>query len=198
MTELYVYDLSKANFDVEEVLNLLPTSVLERVKRRADKADLRNSCFAWSMIAQHYRWGDEVSLEIGKRGKPSVKNCHFNLSHSKNLVAILYSDQECGVDLQVVEKGKDYDLFASKIFSEEEKRRYLESDEKEIVFTRIWSEKEAWLKKTGQGVDVHKLHLVKSDAESVLITAEDGELYMLSASVPDGKKLLENVEVIKV
>lgn len=96
------------------------------------------------------------ALEYGAYGKPYWKENqgYFNLSHSENYVAAVFSDCEAGIDIQY-QKPIDYGRIARRFFSEEEqeslRKETLQGDDI-LLFYRLWSRKEAYGKCTGRGV----------------------------------------------
>lgn len=98
----------------------------------------------------------EMEYSFGKHGKPYFKNkpdLFFSISHSSNLVLVVFSDKEIGCDIQVVKKvdSKIYD----KVLTENEKL-VLEGIKDEVSrnkqFFIYWAIKEALVKKTGEGL----------------------------------------------
>ncbi len=92
----------------------------------------------------------------GQYGKPSLQEhpeLFFNLSHSGHYAAIAAGDTPCGVD---VEKTRTrYDRIAARYFTEEENAllsRCRDCEERDWTFLRIWTRKESFLKRTGEGL----------------------------------------------
>ena len=92
--------------------------------------------------------GEEIIVE----GKPHFKesNIKFNISHEDNLVAVIVSDRECGIDL--TRKVTNLDL-ANKILSFDEKEDYDKAEDKEKFIATKWAMKEAYSKMTGTGLN---------------------------------------------
>lgn len=107
----------------------------------------------------------EVVLEEGRFGKPYLKGYRnifqFNLSNSKNRIAIAVNPagNEVGIDLEIVNKNYDYWDIAPWYFSKNECDRIFSHRD----FFRCWTKKEALLKVTGVGLvdDLNKLDLSK-------------------------------------
>ena len=91
--------------------------------------------------------GLEISAD--ENGKPYFKNhpqFHFNISHSKDIIAVAVSSAPVGVD---AEKLRDANLkIAERRFTETEKA-FVKTNED---FFYVWTRKEAYLKKTGKGL----------------------------------------------
>lgn len=98
-------------------------------------------------------WKTE-QVGYGKDGKPCLTESRrkYNLSHSGVWVALGISDVEIGVD---IERGRRYhSATARKLFTEEEQRMLEEAEteeERDHLFTRLWTEWEAVLKLEGTG-----------------------------------------------
>lgn len=93
--------------------------------------------------------GHTPEIKIGKNGKPYIDGLHFNLSHSGNLIACAFSDDEVGID---VEKIRSYRPRVLKSFHPAEVARVEKSEDKDTEFYKIWTMKEAYLKFLGTGI----------------------------------------------
>ncbi|MCK5519516.1 MAG: 4'-phosphopantetheinyl transferase superfamily protein [Candidatus Marinimicrobia bacterium] len=91
-------------------------------------------------------------------GKPYLDNypdIHFNLSHSGNAIALLFSQKPCGIDIENLKKRHSEEKLVKRFFHKDEVDRYFEAtSEKERTnyFFRIWTLKEAYLKAIGTGI----------------------------------------------
>ena len=95
---------------------------------------------------------EQLLFEYGKYGKPYLKNeaLQFNLSYTHGAYVIALSDSEIGADIKRLRAAKPH--VASRCFTDSEKR-YLYQDMKQCDrrFYELWTQKEAYLKYTGQG-----------------------------------------------
>jgi phosphopantetheinyl transferase (holo-ACP synthase) len=120
----------------------------------------------------------EVQIDESTKGKPYIKSrpFYYNLSHSGDYVICAVSDCEIGVDIQKMSNGigvksrVDYKNIgntkaakakntrkstADRFFAEEEKNMLAsihDETERNLLFYRLWSRKEALGKLTGMGV----------------------------------------------
>ena len=82
-------------------------------------------------------------------GKPFFEDYpefHFNISHCEDLIAVAISRKPVGVDIEVL---RDVNLeIAGRFFSEKETRFSKTCRD----FLYVWTRKEAFLKKTGEGL----------------------------------------------
>jgi 4'-phosphopantetheinyl transferase len=102
----------------------------------------------------------EVQFDYQPRGKPVLADkfanskIAFNLSHSQGLGLCAVSYRQIGVDLEYMRAIDDVEALAHRFFlpREFELVRSLPADQKQQVFFRYWTCKEAYLKATGEGI----------------------------------------------
>jgi 4'-phosphopantetheinyl transferase len=102
----------------------------------------------------------KIRLARNCHGKPSleglqkVRRVRFNLSHSNGFALYAVTlDREIGVDLECIAHIQELEQVADRFFSERERTliHSLKGVQKDEVFFRIWTRKEALLKAQGQG-----------------------------------------------
>lgn len=105
--------------------------------------------FVFKIAKDEYGLKEPPTLSLSENGKPYFKDLpdfHFNISHSKNLLAIAFSNAPVGVD---IEKHREINLrIAERYFCETEKQ-YVNDP---VSFFYVWTRKEAYLKKSGDGI----------------------------------------------
>ena len=94
-------------------------------------------------------------LRFGEHGKPSLAefpDVHFNLSHANGVTACIVTDGECGIDCECVRPCRM--RVAKKVFSDEEQAALEAVGEsgRDMLFFRIWTLKEAFVKALGIGI----------------------------------------------
>lgn len=98
------------------------------------------------------------AFEIGSFGKPALAaphlrlRPHFNISHTRGLVACAIASVPVGVD---VEASKvEVSLAVAEHFASSERAMLAKAagDERQAMFFRLWTLKEAYLKATGEGL----------------------------------------------
>jgi 4'-phosphopantetheinyl transferase len=103
----------------------------------------------------------EVQFDYEPRGKPVLaatfanSGLLFNLSHSQGLaLCAVNRDRRIGIDLEYIRPISDVEALAQRFFlpREYDVMRSLSADQKQEVFFRYWTCKEAYLKATGQGI----------------------------------------------
>ena len=127
--------LNRSNIQHECVISLLKEAVLTEYGLRVSKSDI-------------------LRTEYGKPYFPAETGIHFSLSHCSGLVVCLLSDKPCGADAEPV---RDYrERVAARICSQDEKALLIaaEGDEKDRLFTSLWTLKEAYAKADGRGISV--------------------------------------------
>ena len=98
----------------------------------------------------------DVKIEITKSGKPFFENIaglHFNISHSGSEVAIAFSTNPVGFDMEVLDRERGCLAIAERFFTAEESREVkMAGDSANELFARLWTAKEAMLKLSGEGL----------------------------------------------
>ncbi len=107
-----------------------------------------------------YRISKMPSFDYLPHGKPTLagrKDIHFSISHCQKAVGCLLKTTPCGLDIERIREAKP-DL-VEYTMNEEEQRRIHESSRPNVVFTLLWTQKEAVAKALGSGIghDVKEL-----------------------------------------
>jgi phosphopantetheine--protein transferase-like protein len=107
----------------------------------------------------------EIVFLYGENGKPTLKTplnkIAFNISHSaNNLVILIDSYRSIGVDIESELKPNKVGIQMAKRFFHQQEFSILQNaeiEEQSILFSWIWTLKEAVLKSTGTGIlSIHK------------------------------------------
>lgn len=100
----------------------------------------------------------EWSFSHNVYGKPAIANSisqtlYFNLSHTHSCAYVIVSNvSECGIDVEEKRKIPLTKGLTELVFSEEERYYYDTIEDKETMFYRFWTLKEAHLKALGSGL----------------------------------------------
>ena len=155
--------------ELEQAIASLPDWRREKALRFKHEQGRKECAFAYLLLCQalreHYGITEKPSFIMGEHGKPELdfnvnpnsklstlnSKPYFNLSHCKNAVACVVSDQEIGVDVESV--GRYNESLARHVLSVEEFEAVSSSANPQIPFTRLWTQKEAIVKLTGRGID---------------------------------------------
>lgn len=140
-----------------EKVETLPNNVMEYLKDYKNQERYNQSINAWKLLSEKLKSDFNINLEnceIKKtnNGKPFIDGIYFNISHSKDLVSVIISDTECGIDIQYVNSKINHRLMAKKVLSCEEYDIYIKSDDKIGYFISQWTKKEAYLKCYNDGI----------------------------------------------
>ncbi len=87
------------------------------------------------------------------RGKPYLRThseIHFSIAHSGGCAAAAVSDEEIGIDAELIREAPMRAL--KRAFSASENERILASSNSNLEFFRIWTRKEAYGKYLGSGI----------------------------------------------
>lgn len=136
--------------------------------------------------------GREVQVQFGEHGKPyfaDLPQFHFSLSHSGSMVLCAVSEYEIGCD---VERIRDYKERLAKRFFHPQEIDALEAqtdaEAKRLLFYRIWTLKESFLKATGRGLSLplNSFAVLTSDDDLQLqLTAEPNDYQLYSFDVAE-------------
>lgn len=130
------------------------------VKRPARQ--FRAARSALRRILSHHLERDPASLRFasGPHGKPALADgdASFNLSHSASWAVITIGSpawgDELGIDVEEVNPARRLDRLARRFFAAEEYELYQQAqpDERVVLFYRLWTLKEAYVKALGTGL----------------------------------------------
>ena len=124
----------------------------QRIKQNADDM-LIGEILAKALIKKIFEIPiAKQNFLYGEHGKPYLKefpNIHFNISHSGEYVVCCVSDKPIGIDIQKI--GKYNPDVAKRVCNEKELKQIEESIDKASEFTKLWTQKEAVLKRDGTG-----------------------------------------------
>ena len=104
---------------------------------------------------------NQIEFAYSSRGKPALGGTcsdyklQFNLSHSQDLaVYAITRDRLIGIDIEYMRSILDAEQIVNRFFSQNEQLVFskLASNHKEIAFFHAWTQKEAFLKATGDGL----------------------------------------------
>ena len=98
--------------------------------------------------------GASEKIAFGAREKPYLPDSgvHFNLSHAGEYAICAVGDTPLGCD---IERLRNYNMRVARRFFCEEEAALLEAadpEERELLFFRLWTLKESYLKATGDGL----------------------------------------------
>ena len=131
----------------------------ERFRFAADRARfISGRALARCLVGRYSGVAPEsVVLSFSEFGKPSpagIRDLHFNVSHSHDVVVCAIARRPVGVDVERVEQIPDLCELASRFFSvdEFEALQRVEGAQKTRHFFTCWTRKEAYVKAIGEGL----------------------------------------------
>ena len=170
-----ISDFADVNIDLSTI-NKTRKEYLEKLSSNSQKI----SYYAWMFLKDRVleEFGldvDELDLTYNEYGKPMFKEFCFNISHSKNLIAVGVSNNQIGVDIQVIE-GKDVSKLSKKLEIKDDDRP---------AFYKVFSSLEAKGKKEGTGIFPSSLKSKDYNISKQLIISDEINDYVLSIDCVD-------------
>ena len=163
------------DFPLDEALDQLSPQRREQAMKYRHEFGQRASAAAYLLLCQGLR--EEYGIEekpvfvYGEHGKPSLADyphIHFSLSHCREAVACLVSDRPVGVDVETIRPLRP--SLAEYTMNTDEIGQIRVSDDPDLMFTRLWTQKEALAKCLGSGIDTHLRDLLTLHPEVCLRT----------------------------
>lgn len=146
----------------EELLKLidsLPEWRREAALKYRFEQGRRECCLSYlllcDMLREHFGIKKPPRFVTGEHGKPTLdisdRGISFNLSHCKRAVACIVSDaEEVGIDVECT--GRYTAALADYCMSDAEREAIARAKCADTEFTTLWTQKEALLKLTGEGI----------------------------------------------
>lgn len=130
---------------------------------------------------------NEFEYTFNEYGKPYLKDSkiYFNISHSKDYVVCIISDDEVGIDIEY-KKDIDYSKIIKKFKIEEQNKIHNIDD-----FYSIWTKKEAYIKMKGKGLSIELDSFETDDIKEINILDD----YKISVCFKNNKT--DDIKIIK-
>ncbi len=130
----------------------------------ANKNDISKKAWLYlqEILSEDYNYIiNQDSLFFNEYGKPYLKNkdIYFNISHSKDLIAIIVDNQECAIDIELINYDKEINKFIDKCLSINEKKHIINLKDRHKYFYKIWTRKETYFKSLGTGIKYSYLNI---------------------------------------
>lgn len=161
MNEVHVHlaDLHELGAFAERHYTLLDAQERERHARFRFAKDQERFLHAHGLLRRilgQYLDHDPALLhfERGAHGKPFLKGfpLHFNLSDTKDALAIAVARHELGVDLETCARTVDHVGVGTHYFTPQEQAGIAQATDGKRHFLELWTRKEAILKASGVGI----------------------------------------------
>jgi 4'-phosphopantetheinyl transferase len=185
------------NFPIAELMKYVDEKKQKKLNEYRFLIDRKLSLYAAIIVrTEAMRNGiKNIRFQVKENGKPYLTDCPsfcFNISHTKNAVAVAFSDSEIGVD---IEKISRYDTQIAKHNFTESERNYIEKRENpDAAFYEIWTKKEAYIKYTGEGLNTPLNSFCVLDNDRIKTFFQDE--YVVSVCQEDVKKFSDKLTVI--
>lgn len=151
MIDYKIFDTTNIEKNIEYNQVVKSAYFLKRISEYTNAQDKLNTYYSYVLLKELAQKNfdlnvDELQILKDKDGCPIVSGnkFYFNISHSKNLVSVVVSDKNVGIDLQKVAKYNK--KIAKKYFSPKEKLVLKFVLRKNYYFTKYWAKLEANIK----------------------------------------------------
>lgn len=186
--EIYFMEVSDTSGSItNDLLGLVSEERQERAKKF--RFDIDRKLSVYSELLVRYRVCKEFNLlnkEIvftkNKYGKPFLLNkptFYFNISHTRNALAVAFSNHEIGIDVESI-KTVDFAI-ANRFFTSSERDYLFAHRNPKRAFYEIWTKKEAYIKWMGTGLStpLTAFNVLDHMIDSMIHTFETGK-YLVS------------------
>lgn len=141
---------------MQSALHLLSKERIEKIERTKQKKSQLQSIYAGLLLeyalCEMGLSGRTLTFLKNPDGKPYIAEypeLFYNLSHSKDYVALVMDEHPVGVDVEGLRVG--YQKLVHRFFAPDEVA-FLQESWSDETFTRLWTRKESYLKATGYGM----------------------------------------------
>lgn len=141
-----------------DLIKLIINEQRERLAKLRFDIDLKLSLYAELLV--RYQILKEIDISYSditfarnENGKPYLKNhseFQFNISHTRNAIAVAFSNTKIGIDIEHI-ISPDFKV-AKRFFDSSERDYVLSHKNPERAFYEIWTKKEAYIKWIGTGL----------------------------------------------
>ena len=166
---IYLND-ALSDFDFEAALPLLSEQRREQALKFKHEQGRKACAAAYLLLREglrrEYGITEPPVFEYGEHGKPvlaGLPHIHFNMSHCREAVACVLSDRPVGIDIESIREYKE--PLARYTMNDAELQQILTAERPDVAFIRLWTMKEAVLKRSGEGL--------RNDMKTVLTGLED-------------------------
>ena len=193
MTELYLSDITRYDGRIDKLEDGLPDFVLEHCRKHATEKERQASLLGWNILLLIFKNQkidyDNLPISYNEYGKPSFGNLQFNISYDGEIVAVCISTSEVGISIKKIDEVSTE--LVEECFSEDEKRQYEASTDKQKTFTELWTRKLAFHKHVGDGKRIENIRKDIPYKEILTTYLEDKNKdgYYLSVDCIDNEKV---------
>ena len=172
------------DFDLATALQEISAQRREQALRYRHELGQRQCVLAYLLLKRALREefgiADNPVFVYGEHGKPVLADypdIHFSLSHCREAVTCAVSSRPVGIDVESVRPLKE--SLVRYTMSETEQQKIFGAENPALMFTRLWTMKEARLKLTGEGIINDMKHALDDAALFRFETTIDPELHYI-------------------
>lgn len=168
MEKIYIIDINK-----ETNINIENKMYLNHINKYKNKKAYNTSKIAWYYLDRYLLNDFNININnyellFNEYGKPYINaNIHFNISHSFDLIAIIISNNNCAIDIELI-KDKDYSRIAKKILTNDEMIEYEKTINKNEYIIKKWTMIECIAKLNGKGINFNNLYERKKVTSKII------------------------------
>lgn len=148
--------------EVERLLPLVPDWRREQALRYKHLFGQYCCLRSWEMV-ENLSIQSRLALDLlstksrlvryNEHGKPFFEDGpFFSISHCKEAIAVVVAEEPIGIDIELIRKADDSLIERVMNESEKEQLSAVEGAQKDRLFTRLWTQKEAVVKALGTGL----------------------------------------------
>lgn len=152
-------------FDWQAALPLLSEQRRQQCLKFKHELGRKTCAAAYLLLCQGLRreYGIEEPpvFEYGEHGKPAIvghPEICFNMSHCREAALCVLSDRPVGVDVESIRRYSE--SLARYTMNDREMQLILKARRPEVEFTRLWTQKEAVVKRSGEGIRNDMKHVL--------------------------------------
>lgn len=197
MINIYIVDSKKINI-TDDFYNHLPSRKLKKVQASTNELFIKEQLISQRLLNDILESDcglDLATIEYvyNEQGKPYLKDLdlYFSVSHSNGVIAVGVNEAEFGIDLELVKAVPSKVI--TKVLTPKELNIYstLNEKAKSEYFFKIWTKKEAIVKKQGTSI-VFNANKIETDENIYTTSFKLGhEQYILSSTITDVKLIIK-------
>ena len=162
MYQVYFWEIEESQRSVlfDKLMSMVSPEKRKRVSKLKFPIDqlltLCSEALVRFLDCEHHNiYNSDIKFSENEYGKPYLEDYpdfHFNISHTRDALAVAIADNDIGVDIEHIKKA-DVKI-ADRFFALPEKEFVMQSADKNKAFYQIWTRKEAYIKYLGRGLSV--------------------------------------------
>ena len=175
------------HFDWQAALPLLSPQRREQCLKYKHELGRKTCAAAYLLLCealrQDYGIQEPPVFDYGEHGKPVIvghPDIHFNLSHCREAALCAVSSQPIGVDVESIHRYSE--SLARYTMNDEEMAQILQAENPALVFTQLWTRKEAVVKLTGHGISNDMKHVLEDVPFEIETVANADKNYVYSVA----------------